>query len=58
MNVNDAIKLLEISPKKAASPIQQVLKVTKENARLQHGVEDPSNLYIHESYVGKVCLLL
>jgi ribosomal protein L22 len=32
---------------------RKVLLVTKANAKYHSGVEDPSNMYVLESYVGK-----
>eukprot|EP00051_Salpingoeca_urceolata_P006197 m.82268 g.82268 ORF g.82268 m.82268 type:complete len:230 (-) comp14723_c0_seq3:14-703(-) len=51
--IDDAIKQMEFSPKKAASQIHQVLRITKRNAEYHHGIEDSSNMHVRESYVGK-----
>eukprot|EP00040_Diaphanoeca_grandis_P039111 m.258171 g.258171 ORF g.258171 m.258171 type:complete len:240 (-) comp36226_c0_seq1:71-790(-) len=53
MKVDDAIAQMKFSHKKAGSHVLRVLKVTKHNAWHNHGVEDPSDMYVAESYVGK-----
>eukprot|EP01147_Barroeca_monosierra_P008990 gene8990-1321_t len=51
--VDQAITQMTFSHKKAADTIRQVLLITKQNAKVNHGVEDPSNMHVAESYVGK-----
>eukprot|EP00049_Salpingoeca_infusionum_P018826 m.358947 g.358947 ORF g.358947 m.358947 type:complete len:238 (+) comp18352_c0_seq1:28-741(+) len=53
LNVDEAIKQMTFSGKKVASHIRQVLVTTKNNAAANHGVADPSNMYVLEAYVGK-----
>lgn len=53
MNVEEALAQLEFSPKKSAKFIQKVLVTTMANANANHGVDNPSNMHVFESYVGK-----
>jgi len=53
MLVEDALKQLEFSSKKAAQFIEKTLRTTMANAKANHGVDDPTNMHVFESYVGK-----
>eukprot|EP00043_Microstomoeca_roanoka_P001342 m.32214 g.32214 ORF g.32214 m.32214 type:complete len:210 (-) comp10764_c0_seq1:202-831(-) len=53
LSIDDAIAQMTFSKKDAASAVRQVLVLTKNNAKANHGVEDPSNMHVAESYVGK-----
>eukprot|EP00730_Choanoeca_flexa_P015660 TRINITY_DN7239_c0_g2_i4.p1 TRINITY_DN7239_c0_g2~~TRINITY_DN7239_c0_g2_i4.p1 ORF type:complete len:250 (+),score=36.95 TRINITY_DN7239_c0_g2_i4:105-854(+) len=51
--IDDAIVQTQFSHKKAAEQINQVLRIAKQNAKVNNGIEDNSNLYVLESFVGK-----
>ncbi|EGD72226.1 hypothetical protein PTSG_00247 [Salpingoeca rosetta] len=51
--VDDAIAQMTFSKKDAASHVRQVLEITKNNAKANHGVANPSNMHVAESWVGK-----
>lgn len=48
------MKLMEFSPKKAAGFVSRVIRVTANNAYINHDIKDTKNMYIMELYVGKV----
>ncbi|XP_020910056.1 39S ribosomal protein L22, mitochondrial [Exaiptasia diaphana] len=53
LEINEALKQMEFSPKKAAITVKEVLEETQKLAASKHGIEDKSNLWVAESYVGK-----
>eukprot|EP00045_Choanoeca_perplexa_P007571 m.69428 g.69428 ORF g.69428 m.69428 type:complete len:180 (+) comp14125_c0_seq2:2-541(+) len=54
LTIDDAITQTQFSHKLAAQQLNQVLRIAKQNAKVHNGIEDNSNLYVLESYVGKV----
>ena len=52
--MDEALKLTEFSPKKAARFVSRVVRVTANNAYINHNIKDTKNMYIMELYVGKV----
>ncbi|XP_068718974.1 large ribosomal subunit protein uL22m-like [Montipora capricornis] len=51
--VEEAIKQMTFSPKRAASFIKKTILEAQGIAQEKHGIEDKSHLWIAESYVGK-----
>jgi hypothetical protein len=58
LTVDEAMKLMEFSPKKAAGFVSRVVRVTANNAYINHDIKDTKNMYIMELYVGKVRFML
>lgn len=53
MKIDEAIRQMEFSQKKASKNVLRVLKITKQNAKVHHQVEDNSDMFVREAYVGK-----
>eukprot|EP00112_Aurelia_sp_Birch-Aquarium-sp1_P010604 Seg226.2 transcript_id=Seg226.2/GoldUCD/mRNA.D3Y31 product="39S ribosomal protein L22 mitochondrial" pseudo=true protein_id=Seg226.2/GoldUCD/D3Y31 len=51
--VDEAITQMRFSPKKAAETILQTLEEAQKIAVEKYGVEDKSNLWVEQSYVGR-----